>query len=351
MSPQEIRLRRLSGQHLLTPHLTNAAGVVTSMAAIQAQEYAMAKWALALRMKGNATDAEIEADFNEGRILRTHTMRPTWHFIANEDIRWMLDITAPRVMAVNKFMYKKLGLDEKIFSESFAIIEKVLEGSNYLTREEIKTILDGKGLGGDGMHMAHIMMEAELEGIVCSGPRIGNHFTYALIDERAPKARKLSREEGLKELSQRYFTTRGPASVQDFTNWSGLTVKDAREAMAMIERDLDRFTYDGIDYYFTGEKPASRKKMNFLMPDYDEYGMSYKDRSVLLNPESGGNKRQFDRVVIVDGMIAGTWRRTLKKDMVQIELQLFPPHKITDKAVEGLLGDYAKFLGKKIEVI
>lgn len=350
MHPQEIRVRRQHNQLLVNSTETDPAAVVAHMAAMQAQEYAMAKWAIALRME-NGTDEVVEKAFNDGRILRTHTMRPTWHFIANEDIRWMLDITAPRVIAVNAFMYRKLGLDDTVFAKSFRVLEKILEGNNYLTRDAIKQELAAQKIGGDGMRIAHIMMQAELTGLVCSGPRDGNQFTYALIDERAPKAKKLSAEESLRELCSRYFGSRGPATLKDFTTWSGLTVKQAKEGIALIEEDLKKTVADGTDYYFTGDAPKSRKKLNYLMPDYDEYGMAYKDRSVLIDPASGGNKSHFDRVVIIDGMTGGTWRRTIKKEAVELELQLFQPHKVTDAAVKQAVADYAAFLGKKVRIM
>jgi hypothetical protein len=346
MSPEEIRLRRLHNQHVLHPTLTTAQEVVSYMAAMQAQEYAMARWAIALRMP-HASDAEIEKDFNDGKILRTHILRPTWHFAAPQDIRWLLQLTAPRVSQANAFMYRKYGMDEKQFARTHPVLEKALQGNNYLTRDALREVFAKAGIDtGDSIKMSIIMMEAELAGLICSGPRQGNQFTYALLEERVPKVKPLSREEALALFCHRYFKSRGPASIKDFTTWSGLTVKEAKEGVAIISKELERFTIDGTEYYFTDDKTALPKEgqMTFLMPDYDEYGMGYKDRSVLSNPQAV-QKTIFDRLVIVDGMVAGSWKRTIQKDNVLIEIQDFGNQKVGDDMVAAI-EKYAAFLGK-----
>lgn len=351
MSPEEIRLRRQYNQKLLKSNFTTPEQVVSCMAGMQAQEYAMAKWALALRMQ-DAAEPEIEKALDEGRILRTHLLRSTWHFVAQEDIRWMLDITAPRVIKTNAFMYRKCELDQVIFNKCNAILERLLRDNNYLSRDAIKIEFANKGIEGDGLRISLIMMQAELEGLICSGPRQGNQFTYALIEERAPNAKRLSRAEGLRELCFRYFKSRGPASLKDFTTWSSLTIKEVKEGLGMIEKDFEKTTIEGVEYYYSSDMPPILKKqLDFLMPDYDEYGMGYKDRGVLIEPGSAGNKNQFDRVIIVNGMIAGSWKRILKKDSVLLDIQLFKPHKVTDRPIVSAIEKYSKFLGRKVELV
>lgn len=350
MTPQEIRLRRQYGQKLQGSDFTHPEQVVEYLGAMQAQEYAMAKWAIALRIKNAITDHDIEKAFNDGDILRTHLLRPTWHFLARDDIRWMLDIAAPRVIANNGSMYRKYGLDDKVFSKCFKVMEKMLRDNNYTTRDAIRAELAKINIEGDSVFMSGIMMQAELTGLICSGPRQGNQFTYALIEERAPKAKVLSREEALRELCLRYFTTRGPASVKDFTTWSGLTVKDAKDGINLIADQVVKETIDGADYYFSPDVPSGRKEVSFLMPDYDEYGIAYKDRSALRNPKIEVVKTIFDRVIIIDGTIAGTWRRTLQKDNVLLEIQLFEPYVASDKTIATAIDKYGKFLGKKVEL-
>ena len=346
MIPEEIRLRRLYNQQILLPKLTDAQEVVSYMAAMQAQEYAMARWAIALRMP-DTNDAAIEKDFNEGRILRTHILRPTWHFAAPQDIRWLLQLTASRVTQANAFMYRKYEMGEKEFAKTHPVFEKALQNNNYLTRDTLRDEFAKAGIDtGDSIKMSIIMMEAELAGLICSGPRQGNQFTYALLEERVPKVKPLSREEALTLFCHRYFKSRGPASVNDFTTWSGLTVKEAKEGIAMIDKELEKIVIDNREYYFIDDMPALPKtgQMTFLMPDYDEYGIRYKDRSVLNNPKAV-QKTIFDRVVIIDGMIAGSWKRTIQKDTVLIEIQDFGDKKVSEDMVAAIQ-KYAAFLGK-----
>lgn len=347
MTPQEIRLRRLYNQQVLLPKLTNSQEVVSYMAAMQAQEYAMAKWAIALRMP-HATENQIEKDFNEGRILRTHILRPTWHFAAPQDIRWLLQLTAPRVSQANAFMYRKYEMGEKQFANIHPVLEKALQGNNYLTRDAIREVLRKAGIDtGDSIMMSIIMMEAELSGLICSGPRQGNQFTYALLEERAPKVNAISRDEALALFCCRYFKSRGPATIKDFTTWSGLTVKEAKEGIAMISKELEKFSIDGAEYYFIDDLPALPKngQVTFLMPDYDEYGMGYKNRSVLNNPKAV-QKTMFDRVVILDGMIAGSWKRTIQKDKVLIDIQDFGDEEVSREMVAAI-NKFAVFLDKE----
>lgn len=346
MSPQEIRLRRQHNQKLTESNFTKPEEVVSYLGAMQAQEYAMAKYAIALRMANSPTDDVIEKAFNDGAILRTHLLRPTWHFVARDDIRWMLTIAAPRVIASNGSMYRKYNIDDKLFSTCFKVIEKMLRDNNYATRDTIRTGLKKINIEGDSIFMSCIMMQAELTGLICSGPRQGNQFTYALIEERAPKAKQLSREEALRELCLRYFITRGPASVKDFTTWSGLTVKDAKDGLTMIAGKVDKTTINDVDYYFPHIMPSGKKEVSFLMPDYDEYGIAYKDRSALNNPEVIKTASIFERAIIADGTIAGTWKRTIQKDSVQLDLDVFEPYKATDTVIVKAVEDYARFLDK-----
>lgn len=335
MTDSDIIRFRLENQQLSATSLRTPAEVVQWMGAMQAQEYAMSKWAIALRLK-DAKESIVEKAFNDGAILRTHVMRPTWHFVAPEDIRWLLMLTAPRVHAANAYMGRQMELDKKILTRTNSILEKSLEGGKHLTRTALEKILvknkikvDGPKAGVKGIRLAYIMMYAELEQLICSGPREGKQFTYALIDERVPKVKSISREEALAKFADRYFTSRGPATVQDFAYWSGLTVKDAIAGAATLNSKFIREVYDGQEFIFL--PPSNKKKTTldstFLMPDYDEYGMSYKDRSILKSKKLEGHKASivFNRMVVVDGLIEGTWQRTLNKNRVDVEIVPFTP--------------------------
>jgi hypothetical protein len=198
--------------------------VVRWLVAVQAQDYSGAKWALGLRLQGS-TEKNIEQAIADGSILRTHLMRPTWHFVTPADIRWLLALTAPRVHAVNAHMYRQLELDHSVFKRSNAALAKALREGQTLTRDELRGVLRKAGIAVDGnLRMSYLMMRAELDAIVCSGPRRGKQFTYALLDQGAPQPKTLHRDEALVELVRRYFISRGPATVQDFAKWSGLNL-------------------------------------------------------------------------------------------------------------------------------
>ena len=329
MKSIDIIRDRLINQQIAESKFKKPQEIVTWMVAMQAQEYAMAKWAIGLRLK-EANDAGVEEAFNNGSILRTHLMRPTWHFVSPKDIRWLLTLTAPRVNKASAFMYRQCELDIKIFNRSNDVLAKALEGSKYLTRNALKAALEKAKIPAVGFRLGYLLMRAELDGIICSGPREGKQFTYALFDERVPPSKYVNREEGLVELSRRYFQSRGPATVQDFVSWSGLTVKDAREGVANLGARFEYEIIDGREHIFIPTKTKTRKsefQTTFLMPDYDEYGMSYKDRSAIFNPESTnaisrGNP-VFNRMIIIDGRIEGTWRRIEKGKRVIIETLLF----------------------------
>ncbi|MBE9463021.1 winged helix DNA-binding domain-containing protein [Dyadobacter subterraneus] len=352
MTASEIIHARLVNQQIAQTKFSKPEEIVTHLVAMQAQEYAMAKWAIGLRLQ-NFFDEDIEKAFNEGRILRTHIMRPTWHFVSPEDIRWMISLTAPRVNAVNAFMYRKCELTPKIFSQCNDIITTNLEGGKYLTRNALKAELEKKIETGDGVRLSCIMMQAELEGIICSGPRDGKQFTYALIEERVAKTKTLSKEEMPAELTKRYFKSRGPAQLEDFVMWSGLTVKDAKVGIDMLPKDFVREEINRKNYIYNPDSAASGKiQSTFLMPDYDEYGMSYKDRSAIFNlpPKILDNPKlniPYNRMIVVDGQIVGSWKRTIKGKEMDVELEFFKKlNKKQEHAVQIAVKKFCSFAGK-----
>ena len=161
-------------------------------------------------------------------------LRPTWHFVLPRDIRWLLELTGPRVRALNAGMQRKAGLDAAVFRKAEQVLGAALSAGKYLARDELRIELNRAGLRTEGeFRFAYLLMHAELDGLICSGPRRGKQFTYALLDERAPTARTHDREQALVELTRRYFGSRGPATAHDFAKWSGLTVADARRGWSM----------------------------------------------------------------------------------------------------------------------
>ena len=233
MGQSGIATERLHNQRIARPGPAQPAQLVAWLGAVQAQEYAAAKWALGLRMPNGATDAKIERAFNDGRILRTHVLRPTWHFVAAADIHWMLELTAARVHRALAYAHRYYELDVTIRSRAAALFEQALSGGQHLTRAELGACLARAGVAATGTRLALLTIDAELEGVMCSGSKRGTQQTYAHLVKRAPRAKRLVRDEALAELTKRYFRSHGPATLRDFVWWSGLTTADAKRGLDM----------------------------------------------------------------------------------------------------------------------
>jgi hypothetical protein len=340
---------RLRNQKLTSSDLRNPADIVGWLGAVQAQDYTGAKWALGLRSK-SLTDDDVEQAFDEGTILRTHVLRPTWHFVTPADIRWMLALTGPRVIAICSSYFRKAELDAAVFSRSRRTLERALRDRNYLTRAELATSLQRAGLPTDGLRLGHLMMRAELDGVVCSGPRRGKQFTYALLEERTPSATVVTRDEALAELTRRYFSSHGPATVADYVWWSGLTVRDVKAGIGMLGSELAETRMAGIAYWLAPSTSRARRSpaSTYLLPNFDEYFIASKDRSAaagvagtkMLDPAS---RDSFAHLLVIDGRFAGVWKRTLKADTTLVEVV---PYRRVSQAERRAIDSAAKRYGR-----
>jgi hypothetical protein len=332
MNSSDIRLLRLQNQHLIGKKFKLPSEVVGHLGAVQAQDYFGSMWSVGQRME-NATESMIEEAFNSGAIIRTHIMRPTWHFILPEDLIWMQELTKHRVKQLMNTYNKKLELTDEVFQKSNKIIVKSLQNNNYLSRQELKKILEGIGIKTDVQRLAHIIMYAELDALICSGPRRGKQFTYALVNERIQRSKKLNHDEALALLTLKYFQSHGPAQIKDFSWWSGLTMKESTEGVELIKSKLRADVIDGKTYFsnLTTNYEIPTSSPAFLLSIYDEYTIAYKDRSAL-----GGERfiEQFismgnllTAVMILNGEVVGTWKRKLTKGSVEVVLR--PLRKLT----------------------
>lgn len=352
--PLDIARWRLRNQRLSGGRFTRPEDVVKWMGGVQAQEYADAKWALAVRSR-RATDAAIERALTEGAILRTHVLRPTWHFVAAADIRWMLALTGPRVSARMAPYNRHLELDAGVFRRSETAIVRALRGGVQLTRQELKTVLERAGIRADGVQrLAHIVMRAELDAIICSGARRGTQSTYALLDERVPPSAARTRDDAIAELARRYFASHGPAQIADFVWWSGLTTVDARRGLQLIDAELDHDDVDGKTYWFRRAAAVrGDRKTVCLLGLYDEYLIAYKDRSAALDQSRWVRmvRDPFSAPIVVNGHVVGGWRRAVKGDRMVISLTPFTSLTRTDTAaVEAAASAYADFFGLALEL-
>lgn len=328
MNSKDIIAHRLVRHQIAETSFTQPEEIIAYYGAMQAQDWSMAKWALGLRLP-HLREKDVDDQFNSGKILRTHMLRPTWHIVSPKDIRWMQKLTSPRVHQFNKTYYQKFDLGPKEFSKTEGILQKVLQGKNYLTRDELKTSFEKNRIKTDPLSLALILMHAELEALICSGPRKGKQFTYALLDEMIPAAKEISTEAALKKLAHLYFISRGPATIKDFSWWSGLTMKDAKSGVEMLDKSFVKEVIEGQEYIF---KPMSipdlkGKQTTFLIPDYDEYGISYKDRSLYHHPKwketEAMTNADYFHAIAVDGYFGGTWSKKTIKNKIIAEIQPF----------------------------
>lgn len=349
-SQSSIANLRLQNQRITRPGPSGPENVVAWLGAVQAQGYGPAKWGLALRSSANTTDAAIERAIDRGRILRTHVLRPTWHFVVPADIRWMLELTAPQVHRRMSTYDRQLGLDATIMNRATGIIARALGENRFLTRRELGTHLQRAGLPSKTMELGHIAMHAELEGVICSGPRRGKQFTYALLADRAPAARHLQRDEALAKLTRRYFRSHGPATIRDFVWWSGLRTADATRGLEM-NRARPR-EVDGLRYWTIGRESGSARRPKtkiHLLPIYDEYLVAYRDHRVVPRPAYAiGN---FLHALLIGGQVAGTWR-TIPGDG-RFVVDVGPLRRLTPverRALAQAVTRYGRFLGVPVSL-
>ena len=321
----ELGRRRLLNQRLAGSPLESAEAVVGWLGAVQAQEYAYAKWSVGQRASG-VGDSRLDGLLADGRIVRTHVLRPTWHFVRAEDLRWMMALSGPRVEARNRHRYESLGLDEATLGRSRDAIRQGLSGGRRLTRPQIGALLTASGIDvSQPQRREHIVMHAELNLVLCSGGLDGRQHTYALVDELVPAAAPLSEDEALGELTRRYFTGHGPSTIPDFCWWSGLKVSEAGRGLALVGPELATFAIDGVTYWTAddpasgpaaGERPSERRTAHLLQA-FDELVVGYqRTRTVPLDPNS------LAHPIVVDGAMVGRWRREARGGRVTVEAQL-----------------------------
>jgi len=309
-----IRLvnHQLSETNYITPRQ-----IVAHFGMMQAQDFNSAKWAIGTRLNG-CTEKTINEVFDKGEIIRTHVLRPTWHFVTPENIRWMLQLSAKRIMQSMKSRDSELGLTDEIYTKSYRIIEKALEKDDDLTREELTKIMYAAGMKFDSSQMYHVITGAEANGIVCSGALREKKQTYALLEKRVPEAKPLTKEESLAKLARIYFKAHGPAALPDFVWWSGLPVSEARQGLESVQTEFVSETVDGQKYWMpdVGIQSLSTSKSEiYLLPAFDEYLVGYKDRTAAIISEN--HKRAistngvFRPVIIKNGRVIGLWKKAL----------------------------------------
>lgn len=334
---ERLRRQALSSSSHRTPE-----SVVGALGAVQAQDYPGAAWALALRAPGLAL-ADVDRALADGRILRTHVLRPTWHLVAPADLRWMLALTGPRLKRLLSTYDGRFELTPALYRRARAVFARALEGGRSLTRAELAAALKRARIVASGLRLAHLVMDAEFVGLLCSGPRRGSQMTYALIDERVPAAAPLTRDEALAALATRYFDSHGPATLHDFAWWSGLTIGDARrgiDAAAVSARLLA-----------TPPTPDRVAGAHFLLPNYDEYFIAYRHRGAVIDAGRVRNvgiftSTEYPHQIVLHGRVAGSWRREVTARGATITLKPYATPTTTERrALASAAARFGRFLG------
>jgi len=349
---------RLASQQLVRTKCSTPKEVVSSMVAMQAQDFPMARWAIGARVIG-ATDLDVLTAIDEARIIRTHMLRPTWHFVAAEDVYWLLELTAPQIRTGQKARERQLELTEAVYAKSNSVIEDSLKDVDFLTREQLLNAVERAGIAIDQNRSAHLLMRAEVDQIICNGPIRSGKPTYALLARRVRKIKRLTKEEALAKLAQRYFFSRCPATQQDFAWWSGLPAGAVRQAMDLAKADFHPEKMQEHTYWIPNNLSIhGQRSLNAqLLPPFDEFIVGYNERSAAIPPEYEmhmkdiSNRGVFRPIIVINGQVAGIWKRTIQKDSVIVELQPFEPLSSSiQKLMITAARQYGSFLGKSVEI-
>jgi winged helix DNA-binding protein len=347
---------RLANQHVSRPTFSDPADVVRWLGAVQAQDYLGGLWAVGLRTKG-ATEATVEEAIAHRAIVRTWPMRGTLHFVAADDVRWILPILTPRVVAGAQSRFRQLGMDDATFTKSARVAEKALAGGSIVRRDRLYEIWNAAGIATHDARGLHLLGVLSQQGLLCFGPRDGKQQTFTLLEEWLPSSRTLARADALGELARRYFRSHGPATVHDFAWWSGLTVTEARAGLECVQAELKSEDVDGRTFWFA-DSPAVRGRADtaYLLPPWDEFTVAYRDRSDILDPKYGKRVNAgggvLSPVIVLRGVVVGTWQRTIKKDTVTVKPALFKALRRVDReAVAKAVDRYSRFLGLSAGVL
>lgn len=352
-----LAAHRLRNQRLVGERLSSPEAAVEWLGAVQAQDVSGAAWAIAQRTT-NVVATDVDAALDAGTILRTHVLRPTWHLVRPQDLRWMQALTGPRTKRRLQSYERKLGIDDQVIARSQTLIVSALADGVHRTRAELATVLDDGGIAAAKRRIGLTMMRAEADALVCSGRRKGRTQTYALVDERAPEGETLNPEDAVVELIRRYLRSHGPATPHDVAWWSGLTVTDTRRGLAALADEVEEIEIDGTAYWLAAsDTPVSLPTPTIhLLPNYDEHVVAYRDHGPSLDPATpdvlkGWGNASTTHQVVRNGLVVGGWRRTLHRDRVKVRVTLQAPFSAVEmEALEVEAAAYGTFLGLPVDL-
>ena len=355
MGCSNIAIKRLCSQQLASSIFKRPEEVVAWFGGVQAQDYSGAKWAVGQRLK-KCIDADIERALIEKKIVRTWAMRGTFHFVAASDIRWMLALLAPRIIERNARRYRELKLEEETLMESNEVLKNALQDGSHLNRRELLAILQKNGISTEGQRAHYILQRASLDGLICQEVMHTNNNPIYMSMEELPETKILTHHDALAELAKRYFTGHGPATIHDFTWWSGLLSNDAKEGLEAVKSSLASETIDNKTYWSSTSKQAVQYSSPavHLLSSYDEYLVGYKDRSAMLG-KVHSRKKSIENImyptIAVDGQIVGTWKRKFKGNEVIMDLKpvtAFNPDE--NEALDAAVRSFGEFLKMPVHI-
>ncbi len=311
-----IARTRAASQRLTRPAAWTPARLVAWLGAVQSQDYPLGKWSIAQRL--SSANVAVDRAIANGSIVRTHVLRPTWHFVARDDLRWMQALTSARVLAPMQGWNRRHGIEAAAIARSMKIIAAAIERRGHLTRREVAELLSRARIAGTPLQVGILLMHAELRAVVCSGAPKGTQQTYALVDERAPRASSMPRDEALATLARRYFQSHGPATARDFRWWSGLTAADATRAIEILGRDVDRQRSGDRVFLSIGAPPRTTKRpIAHVIQPFDEFVVAYSESRDVVDVSGlarkgmpPGGAALLTRGIVYDGQLVARWRMT-----------------------------------------
>jgi hypothetical protein len=350
---------RLANSRLVGPPFATAVDVVRWFGALQSQDIPGALWAVAQRMDPSTTILDVGAAYDRGEIVRTHALRPTWHFLAPDELRWIQALTGERVHRLNGTLQRRLGVTDGDFRRGMDALREAMSGGRALTRDELRASLVAAGIDvGEPFSTILLGMHAELEAVICNGPRRGRQVTFMLVDDLIPATPDRTREEMLGDLTIRYFASHGPALAKDMAWWSGLTVTDIRRGIDLAGDALEGRTIDDKAYVAARgrfEPAAVPEPFVRLLSNYDEYLGSYTDYTPIFDPSLPKARTAADvlgaHIVVRDGLVVGGWRRRLTAKVATVTATLLVPLSRGEHvALEAEAEAFGRFHGLPVEL-
>jgi hypothetical protein len=353
----DISALRLHQQMISHQRLDTPEQVVAHLGGMQGQDLPGVKWSIGLRLP-KCVQSDVDRAFDDGKIIRTWPMRGTLHVVAASDVRWMLSLTSPKNLSGSQKRRDALELDDTTLTHSHQVCIKTLQGGKQKNRDELYAALEAAGISVEGQRGYHILWNAALHGLICLASTDAKEQNYALLEEWVKPVKAKPRDEALAELAWRYFSSRGQATIKDFIWWSGLSASEARAGFEHIKSKLVAETVEKTDYWMSPDIALTKAKSSaFALPGFDEYILGYQDRSIVLEPQHAekicpGNNGMFASTIVIDGQVVGTWKRTVKKNVIAISATPFNKlSKVEMSAFKQAAERYGAFMGLPTEVI